>query len=67
LNAANLVNADSRLHGISQCHAEPFVDHAVFNSVHGGLQDVGTGRAVEGQANAGTIKHHRQFVLGARQ
>jgi len=38
-----------------------------FNCVDSGLQDVGAGRAIKGQPNAGPIKHDRQFVLGSRQ
>ena len=55
------------LHGLSQCHAEAFVDHTVLNGDDSGLQDVGAGRALKGQADALAIEHHRQFVLGACQ
>jgi len=55
------------LHSLSQRHAEPFIGHAVFNSTDGGLQYVGAGRALAGQPNADTIKHHRHFVLGTSQ
>jgi hypothetical protein len=55
------------LHGLSQRHAKPFVDHSVFNRVDGRFQDVGTGRAVEGQPDARTIENHWQLVLGTSQ
>jgi len=46
-------------HGVSQCHAEPLVDHAVYNGMDGGFQDVGARRAIEGQTNASAIEYHR--------
>ena len=55
------------LHGLSQRHAEAFVDHTILNGDDSGLQDVGAGRALKGQADALAIEHHRQFVLGACQ
>ena len=55
------------LHGLSQRHAEAFVDHTILNGDDSGLQDVGAGRAIKGQADALAIEHHRQFVLGACQ
>ena len=55
------------LHGLSQCHAKSFVDHAVFNGVNRRLQDVRARRAVEGQSDARTIENHWQLVLGTSQ
>ncbi|MNV60848.1 hypothetical protein D3C71_1533270 [compost metagenome] len=55
------------LHGLSQCHAESFVDHAVVDGVDGRFQDVRARRAVEGQPDARTIENHWQLVLGSSQ